>query len=108
MLYRIVIEQDEDGMFVAECPSLPGCISQGHTREEAVANIKDAIGGYIASLKKHGEPIPPPMMDDHQTGSHIILWHPNRRRLTVPDHRELAKGTLRSLIRESGLTKDEF
>ena len=42
-LYRVLIEQDEDGVFVAECPSLPGCISQGATRDEAVANIKDAI-----------------------------------------------------------------
>jgi predicted RNase H-like HicB family nuclease len=64
MLYRIVIEQDEDGEFVAECPSLPGCISQGHTRDEAVANIKDAIAGYLASLKKHGEPIPPPITEE--------------------------------------------
>jgi predicted RNA binding protein YcfA (HicA-like mRNA interferase family) len=45
---------------------------------------------------------------DHQTGSHIILRHPNRRRLTIPNHRELAKGTLRSLIREAGITKDQF
>jgi predicted RNA binding protein YcfA (HicA-like mRNA interferase family) len=45
---------------------------------------------------------------DHQTGSHIILRHPNRRRLTIPDHRELAKGTLRSLIREAGLTREQF
>jgi predicted RNA binding protein YcfA (HicA-like mRNA interferase family) len=45
---------------------------------------------------------------DHQTSSHIILRHPNRRRLTVPDHRELAKGTLRSLIREAGITKEQF
>ena len=45
---------------------------------------------------------------DHQTGSHIILRHPTLRRLTVPNHRELAKGTLRALIRESGLTKEEF
>jgi predicted RNA binding protein YcfA (HicA-like mRNA interferase family) len=45
---------------------------------------------------------------DHQTGSHIILRHPNLRRLTVPDHRELAKGTLRSLIREAGITKEQF
>lgn len=45
---------------------------------------------------------------DHQTGSHIILRHANLRRLTVPDHRELAKGTLRSLIREAGISKDEF
>jgi predicted RNA binding protein YcfA (HicA-like mRNA interferase family) len=45
---------------------------------------------------------------DHQTGSHIILRHPSMRRLTVPNHRELAKGTLRSLIREAGITKEAF
>ena len=45
---------------------------------------------------------------DHQTGSHIILRHPQMRRLTVPNHRELAKGTLRALIREAGFTKEEF
>jgi predicted RNA binding protein YcfA (HicA-like mRNA interferase family) len=45
---------------------------------------------------------------DHQTGSHIILRHSNRRRLTIPNHRELAKGTLRALIREAGLTKEQF
>lgn len=45
---------------------------------------------------------------DHQTGSHIVLRHPNRRRLTIPNHRELAKGTLRALIREAGINKDEF
>jgi predicted RNA binding protein YcfA (HicA-like mRNA interferase family) len=45
---------------------------------------------------------------DNQTGSHIILRHPQMRRLTVPNHRELAKGTLRALIREAGLTKEEF
>ena len=58
MRYRVVIEQDEDGVFVAECPTLPGCISQGQSRQEAVANIKDAIAGYVESLKKHGDPIP--------------------------------------------------
>ena len=45
---------------------------------------------------------------DHQTGSHIILRHPSQRRLTVPNHRELAKGTLRALIREAGLSKEQF
>jgi predicted RNA binding protein YcfA (HicA-like mRNA interferase family) len=47
---------------------------------------------------------------DHQRGSHIILRHHHRphRRLSVPDHKELAKGTLRSLIREAGLTVEEF
>lgn len=47
MRYRILIEQDEDGIFVAECPALPGCISQGKTRKEALVNIQDAIEGYI-------------------------------------------------------------
>jgi len=59
MKFRITIEQDEDGMFIAECPSLPGCISQGGTRSEALENIRDAIQGYLESLRKHGEPIPP-------------------------------------------------
>jgi predicted RNA binding protein YcfA (HicA-like mRNA interferase family) len=45
---------------------------------------------------------------DHQTGSHMILRHPSGRRLTVPNHRELAKGTLRALIREAGVTKEQF
>ena len=59
MKLRIIIEQDEDGMFISECPTLPGCISQGNTRKEALGNIKDAIKGYLESLKKHNEPIPP-------------------------------------------------
>lgn len=64
MLYRVVIEQDEDGVYVAECPTLPGCISQGKTRQDAVANIKDAIAGYLHSLQQHGEPIPPPITEE--------------------------------------------
>lgn len=64
MKLRVVIEQDEDGVFVAECPSLPGCVSQGKTRAEALANIKDAANGYIESLKKHREPIPPPIEEE--------------------------------------------
>jgi predicted RNase H-like HicB family nuclease len=64
MKYRVLIEPDEDGMFIAECPALPGCISEGKTREEAIANIKDAIKGYLASLEKHGEPIPPSISEE--------------------------------------------
>jgi len=64
MKFRILIEPDEDGVFVAECPSLPGCISQGKTREEALGNIKDAMTGYLASLKKHDEPVPLPVTEE--------------------------------------------
>jgi antitoxin HicB len=64
MKYRILIEQDEDGIYVAECPTLPGCISQGDTRTEALDNIKDAIEGYLQSLKKHDEPIPPSISEE--------------------------------------------
>lgn len=58
----------------------------------------------VSALRKVGYQV------DHQTGSHIILRHldPPHRRLSVPDHKELAKGTLRSLIREAGLSVDEF
>jgi antitoxin HicB len=64
MKFRVIIEQDEDGIFVAHCPDLPGCISQGATREEAQANIKEAITGYLESLKRHGEPIPPSITEE--------------------------------------------
>jgi len=64
MKYRVTISQGEDGMLVVECPALPGCISQGKTRKEAMKNIKDAIKGYIESLKKHNEPIPPAIYED--------------------------------------------
>ena len=62
--FRIVIEQDESGVFVAVCPLLPGCISQGKTRSEAIINIKDAIKGYLESLKKHNEAIPYPIEEE--------------------------------------------
>ncbi len=55
---QVIIYPGEDGYWVAQCPSLPGCISQGRTKEEAVANIKEAIHGYIAALKEDGLPVP--------------------------------------------------
>ena len=64
MKFRVVIEPDEDGGFVAECLTLPGCVSQGKTRDEALTNIKDAIAGYLASLKKHNEPVPLPITEE--------------------------------------------
>ncbi len=64
MKYRVLIEQDEDGVYVAEVPALPGCISQGQTREEAVENVKEAIAAYLESLEAHGDPIPPPITEE--------------------------------------------
>ena len=64
MKYRILIEQDEDGVFVVEVPSLPGCVSQGRTRQEAIDNAKEAIAAYLESLAAHGEPVPPPITEE--------------------------------------------
>lgn len=64
MRFRVILEQDEDGVFVAQCPTLPGCVSQGRTRAEALTNIQDAIRGYLTSLQKHNEPIPPPIWEE--------------------------------------------
>jgi predicted RNase H-like HicB family nuclease len=62
--YTVVIERDEDGAFIAHCPSLPGCSSYGVTREEALANIREAMVLTIEVLRERGEHIPP---DDVQT-----------------------------------------
>ena len=64
MKYRVLIEQDEDGMFVASAPALPGCVSQGSSRDEALANIREAIEGYLESLRAHDEPIPPSISEE--------------------------------------------
>jgi predicted RNase H-like HicB family nuclease len=64
MKYRVLIEQDEDSVYVAEVPVLPGCISQGQTREEAVENVKEAIAAYLESLEAHSDTIPPPITEE--------------------------------------------
>lgn len=55
---KVLLFQDEDGYFVVEVPSLPGCLSQGKTREEALENIKEAIDLHIEVLQERGEPVP--------------------------------------------------
>ena len=49
----VVFETDEDGWVVASCPTLPGCHSQGRTRDEALANVREAVEGYLASMGTH-------------------------------------------------------
>lgn len=55
----VVFQRDEDGWVVASCPALPGCHSQGRTREEALDNVREAIRGYLASLREHDAALPP-------------------------------------------------
>jgi predicted RNase H-like HicB family nuclease len=55
---QVVLYPGEDGYWVVECPSLPGCISQGKTKEEALANIKEAIAAYITALQDDNLPVP--------------------------------------------------
>jgi predicted RNase H-like HicB family nuclease len=56
--FRVIIEQDEDGVYIAECPSLKGCYSQGASIDEALENIKDAIRLHIEARQSLGEEIP--------------------------------------------------
>ena len=64
MKFRVVVEPDEDGVFVASVPSLPGCHSQGKTRAEAMENIREAMAVYVESLRAHGDPIPPGIAEE--------------------------------------------
>ncbi len=57
MKFAITITQDEDGMYIAECPSIPGCVSQGATEQEAERNIQDAIKGCLAVRAEKGMPL---------------------------------------------------
>jgi predicted RNase H-like HicB family nuclease len=85
MKFLTTLDRDEDGVWIAECPSIPGCVSQGDTRDEALANIRDAIAACLEVRADRGLP------------------------LTVETRQvEVAKGTLRSLIHSSGLTAGEF
>ena len=60
---QVFIYPGEDGFWVAECPSLPGCISQGESREAAVANIREAIEGYVLALQDDGLSVPEERFD---------------------------------------------
>jgi len=57
MKFIVTIDRDEDGMFVVECPSIPGCVSQGKTEQEAIENIKDAIKQCLEVRAERGMPL---------------------------------------------------
>ncbi len=60
---QVMIYPGEDSFWVAECPSLPGCVSQGESREAAIANIREAIEGYVLALQDDGLPVPKERFD---------------------------------------------
>ena len=57
MKFVITLDRDEDGVWIAECPSIPGCISQGETRDQALANIREAIAACLEVRAERGLPL---------------------------------------------------
>ncbi|MFB2972827.1 type II toxin-antitoxin system HicB family antitoxin [Aerosakkonema sp. BLCC-F183] len=57
MRFNVTVDRDEDGMWIVECPSIPGCVSQGQTKEEALENIKDAIAACLQVRAERGFPL---------------------------------------------------
>lgn len=60
---QVIVYPGDDGYYVVECPSLPGCISQGRTKEEAITNIREAIRAYVEVLQDQGLPVPEEKFD---------------------------------------------
>jgi predicted RNase H-like HicB family nuclease len=129
MIFHVTLEQAEDGWIVAECPALPGCVSQGKDEQEALENIKEAIAAWLwaEDQKAIAGLTPQPGRQTivvalavkafqkagweiiGQVGSHVVMSKPGVRvNLSIPQHKELSVGTLRALIRHAGLTVDEF
>ncbi len=57
MIFNVTIDRDEDGVWISECPSIPGCVSQGSTKEEAIENIKEAIALCLEVRAEQGLPL---------------------------------------------------
>ena len=67
---QIIVYPGEDGFWVAECPSLPGCISQGESKPAAIANIREAIDLYVSALEDDGLPVPSEQLKQDIAASH--------------------------------------
>jgi predicted RNase H-like HicB family nuclease/predicted RNA binding protein YcfA (HicA-like mRNA interferase family) len=142
MIFNVTLEKAEDGWIVAECPALPGCVSQGKDEKEALENIKEAITAWLwAENQKALKKLPKKSAKRPivvtvwtvtrlanisgkkaarafqkagwrtvgQVGSHLVLVKEGiRANLSIPQHKELSVGTLRALIRNAGMTVEEF
>lgn len=106
---QVLIYPGEDGFWVAECPSLPGCISQGSTREEAGNNILHAIELYLETLAEDGLPIPDERFGGgfhvkRETDDHIVLRRNDPwAQVVIPNHRQLDRRTLWSAFSKTEL-----
>jgi predicted RNase H-like HicB family nuclease/predicted RNA binding protein YcfA (HicA-like mRNA interferase family) len=135
---KVVLEPQEEGGFTVLVPSLPGCISEGDRREDALRNIKEAIELYfddssvkssrnhqvvevtlwavagklpVASGREVVKALSKAVFRVRQKGSHVRLEKTNGDqtiKLTVPMHETLKKGTLNQIVTDSGLSTDEF
>ena len=63
--YTVIIEPADDGTFSVYVPDLPGCVSTGRSREDAIESIREAIQGHVRTLRDLGEPVPPPRSQSH-------------------------------------------
>ena len=73
MRFIVNLERDETGLIVAECPAIPGCVSQGETEEEALANIREAISGCLEARQANGMPLT--VSTGESTGTPVYAGH---------------------------------
>lgn len=109
---QVLIYPGEDGFWVAECPSLPGCISQGSTREEAGSNILHAIELYLETLAEDGLPIPDERFGEfyvkRETDDHIVLRRNDPwAQVVIPNHRQLDRRILWSALSKTELDAEK-
>jgi predicted RNase H-like HicB family nuclease len=71
--YLVYLQPAEEGGYIVSCPALPGCVTQGETAQEALEMIRDAIEGYVESLRKHGEPVPPGLGEEIEKAEVIAV-----------------------------------
>jgi predicted RNA binding protein YcfA (HicA-like mRNA interferase family)/predicted RNase H-like HicB family nuclease len=134
MQYHIIAEHAEEGGYSGRCLELPGAISEGETTEELTANMIEAISIIQESIAEEAESKHKQIIEvtfwlslrnhdwrevikvlahygfapERQRGSHILLKHPDGRRATVPRHDPIKEGTLRSILDELKVSKEEF
>ncbi len=134
MKFKLIIEQDENGIFVAECPLISGCISQGKTKDEALKNINNAIKGFMLCYKTYTKVFPPQEDKDlkklpdlsseklidilkrigyeieTKAGDHTFLRERSfpHRMISIPEYKNISKGVLRLIIKNSGLQVEDF